>query len=124
MKHNLTFFFISPLFLLAATLLSMSLTCAQSRLVSDNTAPKSAEFAAPILSYSSVFGQYQGYQEEGATSWPEANATVGRIGGWRYYLEEASQPDQSDQQSVTPLQPLTSPLTDDSDKHTGHGDKP
>jgi hypothetical protein len=124
MKHNLTIFFISPLFLLAATLLSMSSTCAQSRLVSDNTAPKSAEFVAPILSYSSVFGQYQRYQEEEATSWPEANATVGRIGGWRYYLEEASQPDQSDQQSVTPLQPPTSPLLEESGRHAGHEGKP
>jgi len=123
MKHNLTIFFISPLFLLTATL-SMSPTSAQSRLVFDNTPPKTAEFIAPVLSYSSVFGQYQGYQEEGVTSWPEANATVGRIGGWRYYLEEASQPDQSDQQSVTPLQPLTSPLLEKSGQHAGHEGKP
>lgn len=130
MKHDLNtrclgVFHVFPLFMFTIVFLSMSSpTYGQSSLESDLTAHKSAKFVAPVFSYFSVFGQYQRYQEEAVTSWPEANATVGRIGGWRFYAEEASQADQTDLQSVAPLQPLTSPLTDDSDKHTGHGGKP
>jgi len=130
MKHDLNtkwldIFHVFPPFVLTIVLLSMSpTTYGQSSLETDITVHKSAEFVPPDFSYFSVFGQYQRYQEEAVASWPEVNAAVGRIGGWRFYAEEASQPDQTDLQSVAPLQPPTSPLADDSDKHTGHGGKP
>ena len=88
-----------------------------------NTAPKPAEFVPPEFPYFSVFEHYQRYHEEAVTSWPEANATVGRIGGWRFYAEEALQPE-PDQQSNVPLQHPPSPVVHDTDKHTGHGGKP
>lgn len=130
MKHDLSIRWLEmmhvfPLFMFTVALLSISSTTfGQSSLESNITAHNSDGFIPPDFSYFSVFGPYQRYQEEAVTSWPEANATVDRIGGWRFYAEEASQPDQTDLQSVTPLQPLTSPLTDDSGKHTDHGGKP
>ncbi len=72
-----------------------------------------APFAPPSLSYSSVFNNYHGYQDQEVASWLEANETVGRIGGWRYYLEEAFQ---------EPPHPVTQP--EDARQHSGHGGKP
>lgn len=130
MNHDLNtrclgIFHVFPLVMFTLVCLSLSSpTYGQSGLESGLTAHESTEFVAPDFSYFSVFDHYQRYQEEAVTSWPEANATVGRIGGWRFYAEEASPADQPDLQSVAPPQPLTSPPTDDSDKHTGHGGKP
>jgi len=42
--------------------------------------------------YVSVLAQYQPYAEQAIASWPEANATVQRIGGWREYAKEAQAP--------------------------------
>jgi len=44
------------------------------------------------LAYVSVFAQYQAYAEQAITSWPQANATVERVGGWRAYAKEAASP--------------------------------
>lgn len=72
-----------------------------------------APFAAPSLSYFSIFNNYHGYQDQEVASWLEANETVGRIGGWRYYLEEAFQ---------EPPHPINQP--EDASQHSGHGGKP
>lgn len=82
-------------------------------------AKSSANFVPPVLSYSSVFTNYHGYREEAVASWQDANDTVGRIGGWRFYLEEASQPDQP--QWPVPPQLFPASLSGDSDNHSGHG---
>lgn len=72
-----------------------------------------APFVPPALSYSSVFENYHGYQDQEVASWLEAIETVGRIGGWRYYLEEAFQ------ESPHPIiQP------ENTHRHPGHGGKP
>ncbi len=42
--------------------------------------------------YVSAFAQYQPYAEQAIASWPEANATVQRIGGWRAYAKESQAP--------------------------------
>jgi len=42
--------------------------------------------------YVSVLAQYQPYAEQALASWPEANATVQRIGGWRAYAKESQAP--------------------------------
>ncbi len=44
------------------------------------------------LHYVSVMGQYQAYAEQAPTPWPQANATVQGIGGWRAYAREAASP--------------------------------
>ena len=85
----------------------------------DATSP--TDFVPPLLSYSSVFKNYHGYREEAAASWLEANDTVGRIGGWRAYLEEAFQPDQPELSLPQQLLPASSK---DSDHHSGHEGKP
>jgi len=42
--------------------------------------------------YVSVLAQYQPYADQSVGSWPEANATVRRIGGWRAYAREIQAP--------------------------------
>ena len=53
------------------------------------------ETAAPeaiALQYASVLAQYQRYAEQAVASWPDANAAVQRIGGWRAYAKEMQAP--------------------------------
>lgn len=59
-----------------------------------SVAIRATPFVPPALSYASVFENYHGYQDQEVASWLEANETVGHIGGWRSYLEEASQSQQ------------------------------
>lgn len=56
------------------------------------TPAASAEDAAPP-GYRSAFEGYQRYTDEKTVNWKEANDAVGRIGGWRVYAKEASEPD-------------------------------
>lgn len=101
------------LFLPMAVNLSFSNTNVQPAQDSGTTAQKTIDFVPPTLSYSSIFENYHGYQNQEVVSWLEANETVGRIGGWRYYLEEASQSHQH---------PVTQP-EEDTHHHSGHGGK-
>jgi hypothetical protein len=66
------------------------------------TAPRPAPTADPLdpaasvpaLVYrSSLSTDYRRLRADPAVPWREANDTVGRIGGWRAYLREASQPE-------------------------------
>jgi hypothetical protein len=109
LKTGVVFF----LFLLTAVTLPLSTTSAQPAQNSGTTAQESTEFLPPAFLYSSVFENYHGYQDQEVASWLEANETVGRIGGWRYYLEEAYPSDQH---------PVTQP--EDTLHHSGHGGKP
>jgi hypothetical protein len=52
--------------------------------------PQAAPADAPF-SYRSVLERYQPYSEQPVGSWPEANDTVGRIGGWRAYAREVQE---------------------------------
>jgi hypothetical protein len=51
--------------------------------------PKPANALPTSLSFTSVFTNYQGYTDQAVQSWPEANALVGQVGGWRTYAREA-----------------------------------
>lgn len=53
--------------------------------------PAATEQAAPPA-YRSALAGYQRYTEEKTVNWKEANDAVARIGGWRAYAKEASQP--------------------------------
>lgn len=59
--------------------------------------PQAAPAAAPTVDavpgYRSAFEGYRPYTDEKIVSWKEANDTAARIGGWRAYAKEASQPD-------------------------------
>lgn len=116
--------FVFPLFLLVVLQLFLSPTCAQSGWKSDNATQNSTETGSSVFSYSSVFARYRGYQDESVTSWPEANAIVGQIGGWRFYAKEAAQLDQSEQKPVIPQQSPAPPLLEKPSKHMRHKGKP
>ena len=78
------------------------------------------------LQYNSVFNRYHGYDEIQPGSWREANDTVGRIGGWRFYAQEAGQDDdmQEMKSPVAPMQPhppLVSPSEQRSKGKSAHG---
>jgi hypothetical protein len=45
--------------------------------------------AQKTLVFKSTFEQYKPYSVEKIVSWKEANDEVGRIGGWRAYLQDA-----------------------------------
>ena len=55
--------------------------------------PLDPKAAVPTLSYASSLAAYKRFADAKAVSWREANELVTRIGGWRTYAREASQPD-------------------------------
>lgn len=113
--------------LLSGLLLSSSLAVAQPG-SNDGTTVKNAAEQPPFqLHYFSVFTRYQSFREQPLSSWEEANDTVGKIGGWRFYARDAQQPvtgastdgansDTENEQSSWPIEK--------SDQHSGHGRKP
>jgi len=111
----------------AGLLLNVSLTHAQSTPGAVTTAPGNITSVVSPFQYHSVFTQYQLFNEQPVLPWREANDTVGKIGGWRFYAREASQPDAADI-STEPkpdlqMKPPARPPIDD-DAHSGHGRKP
>ena len=54
-------------------------------------APASPEQTA-LPAYHSALEGYQRYTEEKTLNWKDANDATARIGGWRAYAKEASQP--------------------------------
>ena len=54
-------------------------------------APAATAEAAPPP-YRSTLEGYQRYTDEKIVNWKEANDTTARIGGWREYARQASQP--------------------------------
>jgi hypothetical protein len=97
----------------AGLLLSISLAHAQSSSETVSTVQNNTASVAPFIQYRSVFIQYQGFNEQPVLPWRETNDAVGKIGGWRFYAKEASQPDAADK-STEP----------NSDSHSEHGRKP
>lgn len=51
---------------------------------------QSAPASAAPPPYRSAFDGYQAFDEPPVAPWKVANETVGRIGGWRAYAQEAS----------------------------------
>ena len=49
------------------------------------------------LHYRSAFTHYQKFSDQPTLSWREANDTVDKIGGWRFYAKEATLPDTADE---------------------------
>jgi hypothetical protein len=109
----------------AGLLLSVSLAHAQPTLGADATAPNNTVSVPSMFQYHSVFTHYHIFTEQSVLPWREANDDVGKIGGWRFYAKEASQPDATDiptkpdHQIKQPAKPST-----DADSHPGHGRKP
>lgn len=55
--------------------------------------PLQADAAVPPVVYSSPLARYRMAGDVEVGSWTEVNETVTRIGGWRTYAREASQPE-------------------------------
>lgn len=63
--------------------------------------PVYAQPSSP-LEFRSAFEGYKPYTDEKTIDWKRANDNVGKIGGWREYAREASQPDTAAGPAVTP----------------------
>ena len=87
----------------------------------DDGAPP-VDFVAPALPYTSIFSGYRNYPDEPVGSWPAANDTVGRLGGWRYYLEEAAEPNPAE--AAPPPSAPPAPQPGEAAQPTGHGGHP
>jgi hypothetical protein len=81
--------------------------------------PPSVDFVAPALPYTSIFTGYRKFRDEPVGSWPAANDTVGRLGGWRYYLEEAAEPDPAE--AAPPPSAPPAPQPGETAHPAGHG---
>lgn len=62
--------------------------------------PLNAKADVPTVTYRSALGAYRPAGDVKVGSWKDANDTVARIGGWRVYAREASQP--GAESAVTP----------------------
>lgn len=56
--------------------------------------PLNSGASIPALNYRSPFSDYRRFGDEALIPWKHANDEVGRIGGWRVYAKEASEPPQ------------------------------
>lgn len=55
--------------------------------------PANPAARVPPAAYRSTLADYRRHAEQPVGSWKEVNETVNRVGGWRVYAREASQPD-------------------------------
>ena len=62
------------------------------------------------LEFRSAFEGYKPYTEEKTIDWTRANDNVGKIGGWREYAREASQPETAAEPAAIPAR--TDPKAD------------
>lgn len=113
--------------LLTGLLLTVSLSHAEPSSGVYAPTQNNSESVATTPQYHSVFSQYQLFNEQPLLSWREANDVVGKIGGWRFYLKEARQPDPAGKSTELnsvidkkqPVIPSINPGT-----NSGHGVKP
>ncbi|QFY55592.1 hypothetical protein EAO82_03900 [Halopseudomonas pelagia] len=56
--------------------------------------PSGADVVPPVT-YQSPLHSYRGFEHQTPGDWREANATVGRIGGWQAYAAEVWEASQS-----------------------------
>ena len=77
--------------------------------------PLDANAGVPPLVYRSTLSTYRRLGDDKPVPWREANDTVARIGGWRAYAREASQPAASEAaapaatRSPLPASPASAP---------------
>ena len=78
--------------------------------------PLNAKAEVPAVTYRSALGAYRPAGDVKLGSWKEANETVARIGGWRVYAREASQPG-----SASGASPAGAPANEPARPQAGHG---
>ena len=87
----------------------VKLAAAHLVLLSLAISPVYGQPASP-LEFRSAFEGYKPYTEEKTIDWKRANDNVGKIGGWREYAREASQPETAAEPAAIPAR--TDPKAD------------
>lgn len=88
--------------LLAAWLAASPLVHAQADPKAGKPDPSDPMAVVPATTYSSPLTRFRPAGEIKLGSWQEVNETVTRIGGWRAYARQASQPEPAAQRDVRP----------------------
>jgi hypothetical protein len=87
--------------------------------------PLDASVAVPPLVYRSTLSTYRRLGDDKPVSWREANDNVARIGGWRAYAREASEPMSTERNSPAstsaPLPALPASAPSKTPMPAGHG---
>lgn len=87
--------------------------------------PLDASAAVPPLVYRSTLSTYSRLGDDKPVSWREANDNVARIGGWRAYAREASEPVSTERDSPAatsaPLPALPASAPSKTPMPAGHG---
>ena len=109
--------------LLAAWLAASPLVHAQADPKAGKPDPSSAMATVPAAAYSSPLARYRPAGEIKLGSWQGVNETVTRIGGWRAYAREASQPEPAAQREASRPAPAAAhaPAPAASGPMPGHG---
>ena len=95
--------------LLAAWLAASPLVHAQAAPKAGKPDPSDPMAVVPAATYSSPQARYRSAGETELGSWQEVNQTVTRIGGWRAYAREASQPEPPAQPDASRPAPAAAP---------------
>lgn len=95
--------------LLAAWLAASPQVHAQADPKAGKPDPADSTAVVPATTYSSPLARYRPAGEIKAGSWQEVNETVTRIGGWRAYAREASQPEPAAQREAARPAPAAAP---------------
>ncbi len=95
--------------LLAAWLAASPLVNAQADPKAGKPDPLDPLAVVPATTYASPLARFRSAGEIKLGSWQEANATVTRIGGWRAYAREASQPEPAAQRDASRPAPAAAP---------------
>lgn len=100
-----------------------------------STEPKARKVGPNGSTYHSAFEGFRPFADQPVGSWRDANATVGRVGGWRAYAREASGDGSRDDRgrmhlhsgewpaAVPPAASSQGPSSAPPKGHAGHGSK-
>jgi len=95
--------------LLAAWLAASPLVHAQADPKAGKPDPSDPLAVVPATTYASPLARFRSAGEIKLGSWQEANETVTRIGGWRAYARETSQPEPAAQPDASRPAPAAAP---------------
>lgn len=99
---------------MAAAAALLAVACATGGMAQTAPPPPAAAPADVPQARRPALEGYRPFSDEGTTSWPQANETVLRAGGWRAYAREAAQP------AASPAASSPTPRSDAADPHAGH----
>ena len=115
------------IFTLVALTAALGMHCGASLAAGTPPNPLDSRASIPALEYRSPFADYRRFGDAAPIPWKHANDEVGRIGGWRVYAKEASEPPQglaSPNATPAPVaadkSPVVPPPKTESGGHSGH----